>query len=311
MSARKNHMPVKPRIAVLLAAYNGVHWLEEQIESIRHQTAVDLTIYISVDPSSDGTEQWCAACAAEHTEVVLLPVSEKFGGAARNFFRLIRDVSFEGYDYVAFSDQDDIWDTNKLDHSVRMLQSHNVDAYSSNVTAFWPSGKTLLLDKAQPQVEWDYLFEAAGPGCTYLMSRKVADPLKALMLQSWEKLQSVSLHDWYVYAFARSRGFEWFIDPRSTLRYRQHERNQVGANAGIKSLISRYKTIQDGWWFSQVRLIAALVGMNQHPFFSSWKMMGRLEFLTLSLHAWKCRRRLRDKILFFFVCCLRAVNRGS
>ncbi|PYC16854.1 glycosyl transferase [Pseudomonas jessenii] len=306
MSARQNHTPVKPRIAVLLAAYNGVHWLEEQIESIRRQTAVDLTIYISVDPSTDGTEQWCAASAAKYSDIVLLPVSEVFGGAARNFFRLIRDVAFDGYDYVAFSDQDDIWDTDKLEHSVRMLQSHGVDAYSSNVTAFWPSGKTLLLDKAQSQVEWDYLFEAAGPGCTYLMSRKVADPLKALMLQTWERLQSVSLHDWYVYAFARSAGYKWFIDSRSTLRYRQHERNQVGANTGIKSLVSRYKSINNGWWFSQVKLIASLVGLDAHPFVLQWRALGRLQLLSLSMSALKCRRRARDKFLFFCVCWINA-----
>lgn len=309
MSARKKGMPVKPQIAVLLAAYNGVHWIEEQIESIRRQTAVDLTIYISVDPSSDGTEQWCAVCAAKYSEVVLLPTSEVFGGAARNFFRLVRDVAFDGYDYIAFSDQDDVWNANKLEHSIAMLQYHRSDAYSSNVTAFWPDGRTLLLDKAQPQVEWDYLFEAAGPGCTYVFRRGFADSLKAAMLCDWVVVQSVSLHDWYSYAFARSRGYKWFIDTHSTMLYRQHKHNQVGANTGIKSLMTRYRTIQDGWWFSQVNLIASLVGVDDHPFVCSWKSTGRLGFLALSLNAWKCRRRVRDKLLFFFVCCFKALAR--
>ena len=202
-------MPVKlPKIAVLLAAYNGTQWIEAQVASILAQAAVNLTIYISVDPSTDGTEEWCAACADKYSEVVLLPVSEVFGGAARNFFRLIRDVDFAAYDYIAFSDQDDVWNVDKLAHSVRMLEKYSADAYSSNVTAFWPNGKTILLDKAQSQVEWDYLFEAAGPGCTYVIGRKIADPLKALILQSWKKLQLVSLHDWYLYAFARSRGYK-------------------------------------------------------------------------------------------------------
>ncbi|PNG44328.1 glycosyl transferase [Pseudomonas asplenii] len=310
MSARQNHTPVKPRIAVLLAAYNGVHWLEEQIESIRRQTAVDLTIYISVDPSTDGTEQWCAASAAKYSDIVLLPVSEVFGGAARNFFRLIRDVAFDGYDYVAFSDQDDIWDADKLERSVAMLQHHQGDAYSSNVTAFWPDGRTRVLDKAQPQAEWDFLFEAAGPGCTYVFRRGLADALKESMLRNWELLQSVSLHDWYFYAFARTHGYKWFIDAHSTMQYRQHQHNQVGANTGIKSLIARYKAIQDGWWFSQVNLISGLVGADFHPFACSSKPMGRFRFFALSLNAWKCRRRVRDKIFFFFVCCLRVIAGG-
>jgi len=311
VSFRQNHTPVKPRIAVLLAAYNGVHWLEEQIESIRRQTAVDLTIYISVDPSSDGTEQWCAACAAKYPEIVLLPVSEVFGGAARNFFRLIRDVAFDRYDYIAFSDQDDVWNTNKLEHSIAMLQQHRSDAYSSNVTAFWPDGRTLLLDKAQPQVEWDYLFEAAGPGCTYVFRRRFADSLKASMLRNWGILQSISLHDWYFYAFARRHGCKWFIDTHSTMLYRQHQHNQVGANTGIKSLMTRYRTIQDGWWFSQVNLITVLVGMDHHAFVCSWKSMERLDFFALSLKAWKCRRRVRDKFFFFAVCFLKGVIRDK
>lgn len=308
MSVDASHMSVKPKVAVLLAAYNGVQWLEDQIDSILGQAAVNLTIYISVDPSTDGTEQWCAACAAQHAEVVVLPTSEVFGGAARNFFRLIRDVSFDGYDYIALSDQDDIWNAGKLEHSIRMLQFHGVDVYSSNVTAFWPNGKVLLLDKAQPQVEWDYLFEAAGPGCTYLISRKVAGSLKASVLEDWQKLQAVSLHDWYIYALARSHGYRWFIDQVSTLRYRQHERNQVGANAGIRPLISRYKTISNGWWFSQVSLIGSLVGLEAHPFFLRWRSLGRMELLSLSMNAWKCRRRVRDKILFFCVCWITALN---
>jgi rhamnosyltransferase len=302
-------MPVKlPKIAVLLAAYNGTQWIEAQVASILAQAAVNLTIYISVDPSTDGTEEWCAACADKYSEVVLLPVSEVFGGAARNFFRLIRDVDFAAYDYIAFSDQDDVWNVDKLAHSVRMLEKYSADAYSSNVTAFWPNGKTILLDKAQSQVEWDYLFEAAGPGCTYVIGRKIADPLKALILQSWKKLQLVSLHDWYLYAFARSRGYKWFIDPQSTLLYRQHERNQIGANTGVGSLISRYKNINNGWWFSQVALIASLLGLEIKPFISKGRALGRAEFCWLALRALKCRRRVRDKFLFFCVCLIAAVR---
>ena len=59
-------MPVKhPKVAVLLAAYNGMQWIEEQLASILGQSAVDVTVYISIDPSTDGTEAWCAAYAAQ------------------------------------------------------------------------------------------------------------------------------------------------------------------------------------------------------------------------------------------------------
>ncbi|WP_454835907.1 glycosyltransferase [Pseudomonas lini] len=300
-------MPVKhPKVAVLLAAYNGMQWIEEQLASILDQSAVDVTVYISIDPSTDGTEAWCAAYAARHSQVIVLPDAGSFGGASRNFFRLIRDVSLDEYDFVAFADQDDVWDIDKLKRATYAIESRRVDAYSSNVTAFWADGRTRLLDKGQPQVAWDYLFEAAGPGCTYVMKRRLMTQLKASILANWDELQKVSLHDWYCYAYARSHGFSWFIDPLSSMQYRQHEQNQVGANTSISSLIERYKTIHDGWWFSQVRMIARLVGVEDDAFVRQWLPLGRRQLLKLSLSARHCRRRTRDKMFFFCICCATA-----
>ncbi|MBK5552216.1 glycosyltransferase [Pseudomonas sp. TH03] len=301
-------MSVKhPRVVVLLAAFNGMRWIEEQLTSILRQSGVDVTIYISVDPSTDGTESWCESCATRYANVVVLPPAGRFGGASRNFFRLIRDVDVEPFDFVAFADQDDIWNLDKLERATQAIRQRQVDAYSSNVTAFWPDGKTHFLDKAQSQVDWDFLFEAAGPGCTYVLGKRLVSDLKSSMLANWEALQAVSLHDWYCYAFARSHGYTWFIDPSSTMRYRQHEQNQVGANTGINPLIARYKTIHDGWWFSQVKLIVSLVGLADSPFVLHWSGLRRRQLLALSLSACQCRRRVRDKVFFFFICCATAV----
>ncbi len=305
-------MPVKhPNIAVLLAAYNGMQWIEEQLVSILDQAGVDVTLYISIDPSTDGTEAWCAAYSAEYPNVVLLPEAGKFGGASRNFFRLIRDVDFSHYDFIAFADQDDTWLPDKLQRATREIRSRYCDAYSSNVTAFWPDGKTRLLDKSQRQVEWDFLFEAAGPGCTYVLSNRLGQSLKTAVIADWESLQKVSLHDWYCYAFARSHDFNWYIDPVPSMDYRQHERNQVGANTGISPLIARYKTIHDGWWFGQVQMIARLVGYSQDPFVQSWLPLRPRQLMKLSFSAWQCRRRLRDKIFFFFICWATALVGGK
>ena len=39
----------KPRVAILLAAFNGIDWIEEQINSILNQEDVNIEIFISVD----------------------------------------------------------------------------------------------------------------------------------------------------------------------------------------------------------------------------------------------------------------------
>ncbi|CAH0217212.1 hypothetical protein SRABI89_02144 [Pseudomonas koreensis] len=296
-------MTVKlPKVAVLLAAYNGMRWIEEQVTSILAQSGVEVTVYISVDPSTDGTEDWCATLATNLPNVILLPSAGRFGGASRNFFRLIRDVNVGNFEFFALSDQDDVWYADKLLRAVSQLGRQRADAYSSNVTAFWLDGKTRLLDKAQPQVAWDYLFEAAGPGCTYVLTRRLFESIKLSVVSSWDALQGVSLHDWFFYAYARSHGYRWFIDPVPSMDYRQHESNQVGANTGLRSLVARYKTISNGWWFNQVQLIAKLVGGETTPFVSGWFSLSRSQLFRLSFSAWYCRRRVRDKLLFFIVC---------
>lgn len=301
-------MPVTtPRIAVLLAAYNGMQWIEEQLASILAQSAVQVTVHISVDASDDGTEAWCEEFAARHPSVFLLPTGIRFGGASRNFFRLIRDVDLQEYDCVSFADQDDVWHEDKLQRAIASMREHGVDACSSNVIAFWENGRTQLLNKAQPQTRWDFLFEAAGPGCTYVMSAPLVQAMKQSMLAQWSELQKVSLHDWYCYAFARSHGFRWYIDSRPSMKYRQHESNQVGANIGLSPMIARYKTIHDGWWFTQVALIARLTGQAGNPFVSSWLALRRWQLIRLSFSAWWCRRRVRDRALFFLICWATAI----
>ena len=64
---------MQSNIAVLLAAYNGMQWIEEQIDSILNQRNVDVTIFISVDLSTDGTYEWCQALQKKNPRIVVLP----------------------------------------------------------------------------------------------------------------------------------------------------------------------------------------------------------------------------------------------
>ena len=68
---------VLPRVAVLLAAYNGMAYIREQVESILAQDGVDVTIFFSVDRSTDGTERWVGELAGRDRRAVLLPYGER------------------------------------------------------------------------------------------------------------------------------------------------------------------------------------------------------------------------------------------
>ena len=279
-----------------------MEFLPAQMESILRQQAVTVQVTVNIDRSCDGTEAWAAQMAQQDPRVSVLRTGEVFGSAAPNFFRLIRDVDLADFDYLALADQDDLWHPDKLARACQQLRQTRAAGYSGNVTAFWPNDKEALIDKAQPQQKWDFLFEGPGPGCTFVL----AQPL-ALALQTWirarpRELQPVGFHDWLIYAWARAQGFRWIIDAHPHMRYRQHASNQIGANAGLRSFLRRIHRIASGWGLGQASLIARLTGLEAHPFVASWNQGQRFGLLRLALRAGQCRRRRRDQVLFVLSC---------
>jgi rhamnosyltransferase len=296
-----NYLPPIPHFAVLVAAYNGIKWLAPQIETILSQRQVKVTIFVSIDRSSDTTESWFRQLAATNSNIIILPVGEQFGGAAKNFFRLIRDVDFSGYDYISFADQDDVWLEDKLLTAHEKIGKDGLSGYSGNVIAFWPDGRKSLIDKAQKQTKYDFLFEAAGPGCTYVL--KVTDALcfKDFLIRNWDHANKVALHDWLVYAWFRSSGLKWYIDPTPKMLYRQHGNNQVGANSGLKAIRARFRLLQAGWYRCEISKIARLLG-DQIPDVPVCLIKGGLiprGFMFANLN--KMRRRFRDQVFLMLI----------
>ena len=274
-----------PRVAVLLAAYNGRKWISEQLTSIIEQLNVTVNIFISVDLSDDGTYEWCLLQASIYSNIIVLDYGEQFGGAAKNFFRLIHDVDFSGYDYIALSDQDDIWLGNKLSRGVDTIRRNHLDAFSSDVVAFWEDGKEVLIKKSYPQKRFDYLFEAAGPGCTYIFTSQSLNQFKFFLNENWQEVNNVSLHDWMIYSYYRSHDMSWFIDNQALMRYRQHSDNQVGSNSGLRAAVKRLVLIKSKWYSEEVSKITKLLKSDVNPDLNRW-------FLIKNI--FELRRRPRD-----------------
>jgi rhamnosyltransferase len=289
-------------VAVLLAAYNGSKWVKQQIDSILKQSHVNVHIYISVDKSDDDTFELCKAYAEQDHRLTVLDYGERFGGAGPNFYRLIRDVDFSKYDYISFSDQDDIWFENKLYTSICNIISSNAHAYSSNIIAFWEDGRKCLIDKAQKQVKYDYLFEAAGPGCTYVLTNELCNSFKKFYLMHSDEVGKVTLHDWMIYAYARNRGFKWIIDKQPSMLYRQHANNQVGANNSIRSAAKRSKKVFDRWYAGEIIKIIVLLEMDKSSIGKHLINGGFFDNVIFAFQVNKLRRRFRDRFALFIFC---------
>lgn len=297
----------RPRFAVCLAAYNGMAYMVEQIESILGQNNVAIRVFVSVDHSTDGTEGLLKEWVLSEPNLTLLPFGQRFGGAGPNFYRLLRDVDLIGFDYLSFADQDDIWHPDKLWRAHCLMTEKEALGYSSNFTAFWPDGGAHLVNKAWPQRSWDFLFESAGPGCTYVLHANLALPLQKMVRKADPNLLRVDYHDWLTYAFARSYNFHWVIDSWSSMKYRQHAHNQIGVNSGWRSFSLRARKILSGYGFEQSLLIADLVQSSALPVVQRGLRGGRLGYLWLALHANQCRRKRVDQLWFFISCVLLAI----
>ncbi len=289
-----NKLLAVPKVAVLLAAYNGEKWIEEQVVSILNQKHVNVTLYISVDLSVDNTFDLVEKMGLDHSNIITLHYGGHYGSAAANFFRLIDDIDFSCYDYIAFSDQDDIWLDMKLERAVLKLGVSECAAYSSDATAFWPDGKERLLKKSYKQCKYDHFFESPGPGCTFVFKSSV---LQGFQLDfksiSHFSAQVTTNHDWYLYAYVRQKGLTWYIDDCPTIRYRQHSNNVMGVNSGIKNYVSRIKMVRSQWYRKQVEVVVESFAPELKH-----KLLNRF-FLIFNFH--KLRRRPRDRIALLFM----------
>lgn len=291
-----------PRVVVLLATYNGLRWLPEQLSSILSQQGVTVRVVALDDQSTDGTRDWLLEQAARDARLEVLPAQGKSGGSAANFYRLVGQATFDETELVAFADQDDVWQPGKLARHAQLLASGGYDGISSNVTSFSPSGERRLIRKNFPQRRFDYLFESPGPGSTFLLTPRLAR-LAASTLDSIPAAREVEFHDSLIYAIARARGWSWHIDGVSSVDYRQHDDNVMGSNVGLRPALARLKLIRDNWFRDHATRLA-LVAIAVAPESSRPELETMLELfsgsgprqrLQLARRAGVLRRRPRDQ----------------
>lgn len=99
------------KISVVLCTYNGERYLGEQIDSILRQTLQPIEIIIQDDCSTDST--WKLICDyAEKFSLIKAYRNKTNLRAHANFILAFQKASG---DYIAPSDQDDIWMDNKLE----------------------------------------------------------------------------------------------------------------------------------------------------------------------------------------------------
>lgn len=256
-------------ILIILASFNGVKYIKQQIDSILSQEDVNIDLKIFDDGSSDGTVELISSLYSSK-QVQIVQNEIPTGSAANNFFQAlqqIEEVCFEKYNYIAFADQDDIWLPNKLKEAGQILKTQGADLYMSNLI-LWLEKKNhkSIVEKAFCQKKYDYLFEGGSAGCTYVLSvkfiLKLKDIIKTTDYFNWKFFS----HDWFIYFLARTNNYKVAIDNRAFILYRIHETNVHGQlNAlSIFAIKERLKLIANGWYYHQAKGFINLLPLNSN-----------------------------------------------
>jgi glycosyltransferase involved in cell wall biosynthesis len=109
---------MKPKVSVVIPAYNAASDLAATIESVLQQTFVDFELLIVNDGSTDDTEKLVRQYTARDERIKLISQHNQGVATARN-----RGIQESSGDYIAFLDSDDLWMPNKLATHVQHLNS--------------------------------------------------------------------------------------------------------------------------------------------------------------------------------------------
>lgn len=239
-----------PRVAVVMATYNGAAYLTEQVESILGQRNVEVSLFFRDDGSTDGTlEMVESLCRSNPGRVqVIRDGRGPQRSPGRNFLLGLQALDLESFDYVCLSDQDDLWLPDKIGAAVQSLSREGADGYSSNLTIWDGRTGTGLLRKNPHQTRYDYLFQTASAGCTYVLSRRGAREVVRHTRPLVDRFDRSTAHDLIIYAVIRSGGLGWVHDERSFILYRQHGNNVYGANTSSTKLLRMLGMVRSNWY---------------------------------------------------------------
>lgn len=262
-------------VAILLGTYQGQRFLADQLDSVVRQTYPNWRIWASDDGSADLTthilESYKSKWQKGRMEIIAGPQK----GFAANFLHLACYADLQA-EFFAFSDQDDIWCENKLEKAVTWLETVNPDLpalYCSRTQLVDENNRDIGLSPSMSKAPGfaNALTQTVG-GANTMVFNKAAHQL---IMEAGSDLEIVS-HDWWVYLVVTGCGGVVHFDDYPSLRYRQHNDNEVGINTTFKAKLTRICKLWGGVYRSwNQQNIEALMALQHRLTPENQKMLLR------------------------------------
>lgn len=215
-------------ISIAMATYNGEKYLREQLDSIFAQTYQNFEFIVCDDCSTDSTVQILREYEKKDDRIKVF-VNEENLGFKKNFEKAIRLCSG---DYIALSDQDDIWMENHLEVLLENIAGKSAAA-----------GNAVMIDSAGAEKKYSLSegdrYYAAGSNIDKLFTILCyRNPFSgAISMYSTGKCLNVALpipdfvkyHDvWFSLVACCLDGLDYTFEP--LVKHRVHEKNESGAH---------------------------------------------------------------------------------
>lgn len=241
-------------LSVAMATYNGGQFIEEQINSIINQSLPPDEIIICDDGSTDNTVDIIHEIIEKYPGKIKLFINKNGLGPAMNFEKAIQLC--QG-DYIALSDQDDVWKKDKLELSLKKLieietKYHDIpilihtdlevvnQALETSSKSFWQ------LSGINPGILRKYSFAGVYngiTGCTTIFNQKTKQYIFPFP-------KNIIMHDSWIGLCVAKYGKIDYIE-QTTILYRQHSGNAVGAKFAKKSISIWIKNLRKNVGFNQ------------------------------------------------------------
>lgn len=232
-----------PLVSVALATWNGERFLREQLETIYTQTWKPLEVVVSDDASTDGTVSILDRYARSHGLRYFVNPEQK--GLVKNFEQAI---SMASGDYIALSDQDDLWKPHKI--------TTLVESIGDATLIYGNVGEVLDVDgRRGREHRWEPIFRFA-------RNHGSGNPTRYLMAENWVVSHSIlfkrqlvehalpipahqRFHDGWLALIASKLAGVVYIDEALQV-YRRHPASYTYASPGAGPNRSRWSRLLDG-----------------------------------------------------------------
>lgn len=226
-------------VAILMCTYNGEHFLREQLDSIEAQDYKKWTLYVNDDGSKDSTLDILKNYQMKWGSNKLFIRLGPRNGFCQNFLDIINDEKIHA-DLYFLCDQDDIWLSHKISHTIKKLSKLNPlkpNLYCARTTYVSSDAKKILGQSglfSKPPSLRNAIVQCIAGGNTMAFNNNLKN-----VVRQFKNVEVVS-HDWWLYILNELSSGQTFYDKESTILYRQHKKSLMGANTGIIAKFKRF-----------------------------------------------------------------------